>query len=182
MNIDNNEDKMIEQRLKVIIAGAAGSGKGEVAKGADICVPFKSLGVSLGKKTNLNEKINYKLILFFWTLTKGRPRDTTYLAGSSAAIIVGNLNKTKSISKMSFWAEKIHGFVGEIPLFFIGTIDGSRPIRRINRMKKLAKSYNASYFLLPLTDENRMELIFQSIANRLAKKYFKKLQKKYVSV
>ena len=102
----------------MIIVGESGSGKKSVAKGADICVPFKTFGVSIGKKTNVDKKINYKLTLIFWTLTKGRPLETTYFHGASAAIIVGNLGSKRSVNKMRKWAGTIHEHLGKIPLFF----------------------------------------------------------------
>lgn len=179
-NIDIEPEKIpedfIEQRVKVIIVGDPGGGKHEVAKGADICVPFKSLGVSLGKKINMDKKVNYKLTLIFWTLTKGRPRLTTYFNGAGAAIIVGDLVKKRSIKKMQFWADSIRTNVGKIPLFFIGTRNNLKLTKNIEQLAELAEEYNSDYFILTRTQENGLKIILKSIAKHLGNSYFKLMQ------
>ena len=156
--------------------GDPGAGKKEVAKGTDICVPFKSLGVSIGKKTNMDKKVNYKLTLIFWTLTKGRPKLTTYFNGAGAAIIVGNLNNKKSINKMRFWAESIFDHVGDIPLFFIGTRKHAGRTKNREFLETLADDYNAHSYFLTLMQEDGLKPIYKSIAKNLAKFYLKLLQ------
>jgi hypothetical protein len=162
--------------VKVIIVGDPGVGKHDVAKGADICVPFKSLGVSLGKKINMDKKVNYKLTLIFWTLTKGRPRLTTYFNGAGAAIIVGDLVKKRSIKKMQFWADSIRTNVGKIPMFFIGTRNNLKLTKNIEQLAELAEEYNSDYFILTRTQENGLKIILKSIAKHLGNNYFKLMQ------
>lgn len=170
---EQDAEHVIEQRLKVIIVGESGSGKNSVAKGADICVPFKTFGVSIGKKTNIDKKINYKLTLIFWTLTKGRPLETTYFHGASAAIIVGDLGSKRSINKMRKWAGTIHEHLGKIPLFFIGTKENSKAPKSISPLIKLADDFNSHYFILSRSKEDRLKPIFKSIAKHLGRMYSK---------
>ena len=172
MCITEKFDKEIEQRLKVIIVGDPGAGKRDVAKGTDVCVPFKSLGVSIGKKVKMKKKINYKLTLIFWTLTLGRPRTTTYFNGSNAAIIVGNLKDRTSISKMDEWADIIVEQLGSIPLFFIGNYGNKRRTRIKEKLVNLATKYNGNYFLLNPGKTDSLTKIFKSIAEDLAKIYY----------
>lgn len=172
MCITEKFDKEIEQRLKVIIVGDPGAGKRDVAKGTDVCVPFKSLGVSIGKKVKMKKKINYKLTLIFWTLTLGRPRTTTYFNGSNAAIIVGNLKDRTSISKMDEWADIIVEQLGSIPLFFIGNHGDNRRTKIKKKLVNLATKYNGNYFLLNPGKTDSLTKIFKSIAEDLAKIYY----------
>jgi hypothetical protein len=168
-------EEVQEQRIKVIIVGDPGAGKQEVAKGTDICVPFKSLGVSIGKKTNMDKKINYKLTLIFWTLTKGRPKPTTYFNGAGAAIIVGKLNSKRSIKKMRYWAETIHENIGDIPLFFIGTKNNLGTEENRTRLAALANDYNSYYYILNPPQDDNLKPIYKSIAKRIAHNYCKLL-------
>lgn len=166
-----SEEEIIEQRLKVIIVGDPGAGKRNIAKGADVCMPFKSLGVSLGKKINMDKKINYKLTLLFWTLTKGRPRQTTYFNGAGAAIIVSDLKSKASIDKMHYWATSIIENVGKIPLFFIGTKEKAGSNRNLNYLAELANEFNGRYFILVRSQQDGLKPILKSIAKHLAKDY-----------
>ena len=166
-------EEIIEQRIKVIIVGEPGAGKKEVASSADVCMPFKTLGVSLGKKTNLDKKINYQLTLLFWTLTKGRPKKTTYFEGAGAAIIIGNLNQRRSLKTMQSWAKSIRENLGTIPLFFIGTIENSKSKKNQKLLSKLADQFNSRYFVLLHDQEFRLKTIMKSIAKHIARSYSK---------
>ena len=166
-------EEIIEQRIKVIIVGEPGAGKKEVASSADVCMPFKTLGVSLGKKTNIDKKINYQLTLLFWTLTKGRPKKTTYFEGAGAAIIMGNINQRRSLKTMQSWAESIRENLGTIPLFFIGTIDNSKSKKNQRLLSKLAEQFNSRYFVFSHDQESRLNTIMKSIAKHIAKSYSK---------
>jgi hypothetical protein len=146
-----------------------------VAKGADICVPFKSLGVSIGKKTNMDKRINYKLTLIFWTLTKGRPKKTTYFSGAGAAIIVSNLDSKRSVNKINSWVESINEYIGNIPLFFVGTSKSSDNPKYLDQFTEIADEYNSRYFILSQARENSLKPILKSIAKSLAKFYSKYL-------
>jgi hypothetical protein len=163
----------VEQRVKVLIVGEPGAGKRDIAKGTDVCVPFKSLGVSIGKKIKMKERINYKVTFIFWTLTTGRPQETTYFSGASAAIIVGNLKKRNSIKDMSIWAKKIISELGWIPIFFIGTTIKSGKSNKISELEKLAFQYNSNYFVYSPLRQGSLNKIFKTIAEDLANKYYK---------
>jgi hypothetical protein len=165
----------------VIIVGDAGSGKHDVAKGADICVPFKTFGVSIGKKTNVDKRINYKLTLIFWTLTEGRPRETTYFHGAGAAIIVGDLDSRHSIKRMRNWVGTIRDYVGEIPLFFVGTKHNSKRHRKYTHLEKLAHDFNGKYFLLARNQEGALKTILKSIAKHIGNDYFKLLKSNQIT-
>lgn len=162
--------------------GDPGVGKGNVAKGADVCVPFRSLGVSLGKKTNVDKKINYKLTLLFWTMTKSRPRKTTYFHGASGAIIVGDLNKKGCINKMRDWAETILDYVGKIPIFFIGTKNKPKPVKNLKLLAELANEYNSHHFILPRSKEEALNPILKSITRHLGRNYSKLIKKQLQTV
>ncbi|WP_455393188.1 hypothetical protein [[Eubacterium] cellulosolvens] len=159
--------------MKVLIVGDPGSGKQDVARGADVCVPFKTLGVSIGKKCSLNKKINYKLTLIFWTLTYGRPLETTYFHGAGAAIIVGNLNSRQSITRMRQWGSTIKDSIGNIPIFFIGTKDGPGEKKNLEKLKKISDDYNSRYFILSREQEGGLKIILKSIAKHLGNTYYK---------
>lgn len=165
----------------MLIVGEPGAGKKDVATNTDICVPFKSMGFSLGKKVDMDKKINYKLTLIFWTLTKGRPRETTYLNGAGAAIIVGNLKSRNVIKKMDDWADLIIGNVGWIPIFFIGKIKEHSNENIDKKLKKLAMGYNSTYFLYSPFEENAIKRIFNKIAKELADKYYRIMMRKNYS-
>jgi len=178
----NNEmtEEIIEQRIKVIIVGEPGAGKKQLASSADVCMPFKTLGVSIGKKTNLDKKINYQLTLLFWTLTKGRPKKTTYFEGAGAAIIMGNINQRRSLNTMQSWANSIRENLGTIPLFFIGTIENSKSKKNQRLLSKLAEQFNSRYFVLSYDQESRLNTIMKSIARHIARSYSKLIFKDIV--
>ena len=110
---------MEEYKLKLIIAGEPEAGKTEVANAADACLPLRPFGVSIGKKFDGSLDVNCNLTLMIWTLTERRPRETTFYTGTDGAIIVCNLLKRRTISRMTKWADSIRNNVGRIPLFFI---------------------------------------------------------------
>lgn len=171
-NIEGVEE-VIEQRLKILIVGEPGAGKGKVAKGTDVCVPFKSLGVSLGKKVNLHKRINYRLTMIFWTLTEGRPKKTTYFNGASGAIIVGNLKKRGSIKKMGLWADILLSQCGWIPIYFVGTLNNIRETKKEENLARLANEYNSDYFMLSSLKGDSLDKIFNEIGQDLAKKHYR---------
>jgi hypothetical protein len=121
----------------------------------------------------MKKRINYKVTFIFWTLTVGRPQDTTYFSGASAAIIVGNLKKRTSIKEMNGWAKKIVKELGWIPIFFIGTTGKSGNSHQISELAKLAFEYNSNYFVYSALKQRSLNNIFMTIAEDLANKYYK---------
>ena len=84
---------MKEIRIKVIVAGESHSGKSILSEASDACVSLRQFGVSIGLKTIALEKAQCRMTFITWTVTNDRPKDTTYLGGSKAAVIVSGGDK-----------------------------------------------------------------------------------------
>ncbi len=79
---------MKEIQIKVIVAGEPGSGKSILSEVNDACISLRKLGVSIGLKTMEDEDAQVVMTFITWTLTEGRPRDSSYMQGTRAAVIV----------------------------------------------------------------------------------------------
>jgi GTPase SAR1 family protein len=151
---------MKEIQIKVIVAGEAGSGKSILSEVNDACINLKQFGVSIGLKTMEDEDAQICLTFITWTVTEGRPKDTSYYRGSKAAVIVCNLTKGKTVKKMKKWTRSIEKGVGKIPLVFVGNnVDESKG-KEVDMMLETAKQYNAPVVLTRLTDRSSIEEIF----------------------
>ena len=156
---------MKEIRLKVIVAGEPGSGKSIISEVSDACISLRQFGVSLGLKTVDSEEAECMLTFLTWTLTKGRPRDTSYYKGTKAAVIVCDLTKGHTIKKMKTWAKSIKKGVGKIPLIFVGNNVDRAKGNNVDLMLKIAKSYDSPVVLTRLEDRESIEEIFVQIIN-----------------
>jgi len=151
---------MKEIVLKVIVAGEPGSGKSIISQASDACISMKPLGVSIGLKTLDREEAQCRMTFITWTLTEGRPKDTSYFEGSKAAVIVCDLRKKHTIEKMTAWAKSIKKGIGDIPLVFVGNnVDGADG-KNVKLMSKIAKSYDSPVVLTSLEDTESIEEVF----------------------
>ncbi len=158
---------MQDYKLKLIIAGEPGAGKTQIANAADACLPLKPFGVSISKKFDGSLDVNCNLTLMIWTLTERRPKETTFYWGTDGAVIVCNLLKWETISKMTRWAESIRSNIGPIPLFFIGNNYNVAEPQQINLLKKIAKSYDCPWYYLNQNDRKEVQDVFNSVARKL---------------
>jgi nucleoside-triphosphatase THEP1 len=154
---------MKEIRMKVIVAGEPGSGKSVISEVTDACIPLKQFGVSLGVKTMDLEDTKCQMAFTTWTLTDGRPKDTSYYKGSKAAVIVCDLTKGNTVVKMKTWADSIIKRVGRIPLVFVGNNVDSALGNNVDLMLKLAESYHSPVVFTRLGDRKSVEMIFDQI-------------------
>jgi GTPase SAR1 family protein len=154
---------MREIQVKVIVAGEPGSGKSILSEVNDACISLKKLGVSIGLKTVEDEEAEVCMTFITWTLTEGRPRDTSYLQGSRAAAIVCDLTKGKTVKKMKKWAKSLKKGVGDIPLIFVGNNVDSASTSEVDLMLSTAKKYGAPVVLTRLSDKDSIEEIFIQI-------------------
>jgi GTPase SAR1 family protein len=154
---------MKEIQVKVIVAGEPGSGKSILSEVNDACISLRKLGVSIGLKTMEDEDAQVVMTFITWTLTEGRPRDTTYMQGTKAAVIVCDLTKGKTVKKMKKWAKSLNKGVGDVPLIFVGNNVDSAATSEVDLMLATAKKYNAPVVLTRLTDKGSIEEIFIQI-------------------
>jgi hypothetical protein len=145
------------------VAGEPGSGKSILSEVNDACISLRKLGVSIGLKTMEDEDAQVVMTFITWTLTEGRPRDTSYMRGTRAAVIVCDLTKGKTINKMKKWAKSLKKGVGEVPLIFVGNNVDSAATSEVDLMLSTAKRYDAPVVLTRLTDKGSIEEIFIQI-------------------
>ena len=154
---------MKEIRIKVIVAGEPGSGKSVISEVSDACISLRPFGVSIGLKTVPNEDAQCCMTFITWTLTKGRPKVTSYYKGSKAAVIVCDLTKTNTIKRMKTWAKSIRKGIGGIPLVFVGNNVDAAAGDDVEMMLKIAKSYSSPVVLTRLEDRKSIEEVFGQI-------------------
>jgi GTPase SAR1 family protein len=156
-------------KFKLIIAGEPGAGKTEIANAADACLPLRPFGVSISKKFDGSLDVNCNLTLMIWTLSEGRPRETTFYTGADGAIIVCNLQKWVTITKMKKWADSINSNIKGIPLFFIGNNYDLADTDHIDQLKKIARSYDSPWYYINYQDKIEVEEVFNSVARKILK-------------
>ena len=161
---------MDEYKFKLIIAGEPGAGKTDIANAADACLPLRPFGVSISKKFDGSLDVNCNLTLMIWTLSERRPKETTFYTGTDGAIIVCNLQKWQTISKMIRWADSIRDNIGDIPLFFIGNKYDLAEPDHIDLLKKIARSYNSPWYYINYDEKDEVKEVFNSVARALLKK------------
>jgi hypothetical protein len=158
---------MNDFKLKLIIAGEPGAGKTEVASAADACLPLRPFGVAIGKKFDGSLDVNCNLTLMIWTLIEHRPKENTFYEGTDGAVIICNLLKWDTISKMTRWAYSIRNNIGDIPLFFIGSNYKSASPKQINLLKRIAKSYDSPWYYINKNEREEVQDVFNSVARKL---------------
>ncbi|UCE38781.1 MAG: hypothetical protein JSW00_06010 [Thermoplasmata archaeon] len=158
---------MKEIRMKVIVAGEPGSGKSILSEVNDACISLRPFGVSIGLKTIDAEDAQCCMTFTTWTLTKGRPKDTSYFKGSKAAVIVCDLTKGYTVKKMKTWAKSIRKGVGGIPMVFVGNNVDSAKGNNVDTLLKIAKSYKSPVVLTRLEDRDSIEEIYEQIVKSI---------------
>ena len=156
--------------MKVIVAGEPGSGKSVITEVNDACISLRQFGVSIGFKTMEREDAQCTMTFITWTLTKGRPKDTSYYKGTKAAVIVCDLIKTNTIKKMKRWAKSIKKGVGDIPLVFVGNNIDSAKSGNVDMMLRIAKSFDSPVVLTRLEDRESIEEVFEQIIKAVGSK------------
>ena len=154
---------MKEIQIKVVVAGEPGSGKSILSEVNDACISLKKFGVSIGLKTIEDEEAEFYLTFITWTLTQGRPKDTSYLQGTKAAVIVCDLTKGKTVKKMNKWANSLQQGVGDVPLIFVGNNVDSAQGSEVDMMLSTARSFNAPVVLTRLSDRASIEEVFVQV-------------------
>ncbi len=154
---------MKELVMKVIVAGEPGSGKSVISQVNDACISLRPIGVSIGLKSIPDEEERCIMTFTTWTLTKGRPKDTTYLRGTRAAIICADLTKVKTIKKMRAWDKSIRKGVGDIPLIFVGNNVNDAMGDNVTLMLKIAQSFDSPVVLTRLDDKASIEQVFVQV-------------------
>lgn len=154
---------MKEIVVKVIVAGEPGSGKSIISEVSDACISMRPLGVSIGLKTLAQKEAQCRMTFITWTLTEGRPKDTSYFEGSKAAVIVCDLMKKHTIEKMIAWAESIKKSIGDIPLIFVGNNADYADGKNVKLLSRIAKSYDSPVVLTRLEDRESVEEVFIQI-------------------
>ena len=153
--------------MKVIVAGEPGSGKSVISQVNDACISLRPLGVSIGLKSIPDEEQQCRMTFTTWTLTKGRPKDTTYLKGSKAAIICADLTKVRTVKKMRTWVKSIRKGVGDIPLIFVGNnVDGAKG-DNVELIMSIARSYDSPVVLTRLDDRSSIEEVFVQVVKAI---------------
>lgn len=166
MDVAGNNPVGVEMKelvMKVIVAGEPGSGKSVISQVNDACISLRPLGVSIGLKSIPDKEQQCKMTFTTWTLTKGRPKNTTYLRGSKAAIICADLAKVKTINKMRTWAKSIRKGVGDIPLVFVGNNVKDAAGDNVDLILKIAQSFDAPVVLTRLDDRSSIEEVFVQV-------------------
>jgi GTPase SAR1 family protein len=154
---------MKEIRLKVIVAGEPGSGKSIISEVSDACISLRPFGVSIGLKTVDDEDAQCSISFTTWTLTKGRPKKTSYFKGTKAAVIVCDLKKTQTVKKMKTWARSIRKGIGDIPLVFVGNNVDRVKGNNMELLLRIAKTYDSPVVLTRLEDRDSIEEVFVQI-------------------
>jgi signal recognition particle receptor subunit beta len=155
-------------KAKILIVGEPNAGKSFIAQTTEACLPFKEIGVSIGR-TNLRFKdTECELTLITWTVTKGRPKETTYFNDTAAAIIVSDLKRPETVRLSAEWAQNILDRVGDIPLFFAtNNADLGQP-NTLDYLEDIAERYNSSVYQVKSNDRESAKEIFITIADVLS--------------
>ena len=140
-------------KTKIIIAGEPGAGKSFIAQTADACVASREIGVSIGKISETIEDAANEITLMTWAITEGRPKESTHMDFASAAIIVCDLTKPKTVTETTQWAHRVLNYAGNIPLFFAANNANLGSQDTYRQLRKVAHNFNSPCF--PLQDNDR---------------------------
>jgi GTPase SAR1 family protein len=155
-------------KVKIIIVGEPGAGKSFIAKTTDACYPTREIGASIGKITMNFQDTSCEMTLITWAITQGRPKESTHLEHSQAAIIVCDLTKPDTVLLTPVWADRVHNIVGDIPLFFAANNADMGTSDDINLLKRVANKFNSSCFPIHSEDRKSARKLFRTIAQVLS--------------
>lgn len=147
------ENQVRNLKTKIIIAGEPGSGKSFISEAADVCVPSREIGVSIGKLSETFRESSCEMTLMTWAITNGRPKESTHLDFASAAIIVCDITKPDTVKLTPVWAERVQKYLGDIPLFFAVNNADSGSSDELHWVHRLAQEYKSTCF--PIGSEDR---------------------------
>jgi len=155
-------------KVKVIIVGEPGAGKTFIAKTTDICYPTKELGASIGKVSETFLETSCEMMLLTWTITEGRPKESTHLKYAEAAIIVCDLTNPETVLLVPVWADRVLNVVGEIPLFFAGNNADLGTQEDLNLLRRVADRFKSPCFPISSQDQESVRDLFKTIAHKLS--------------
>ena len=155
-------------KVKIIMAGEPGAGKSFIAQTADVCVPARKIGVSIGKISEAFSDTSVEMTLLTWTITSKRPTESTHLKQAEAAIIVCDLKKPKTVEQIPFWADRIQEIAGDIPIFFAAINAHIEYWDQVIWLRDMALKYHSTYFPINRDDLDSARKLFRTIAEILA--------------
>jgi signal recognition particle receptor subunit beta len=162
-------------KLKIIIAGEAGAGKSFLAKTTDVCYPTREIGVSIGKISETIRDTAFEMTLLTWTVTTGRPKESTHLRHADAAIIVCDLTRPDTVDISFEWANRILKIAGEIPIYFTANNASLKTKDTLNRLKNIASKFDSPCFPIKNRDRKSARRVFRAIAQGLFARYDQKI-------
>jgi signal recognition particle receptor subunit beta len=158
-------------KTKIIIAGEPGAGKSFIVQTADACVASQEIGVSIGKISETIEETSNEMTLMTWAITEGRPKESTHMDFASAAIIVCDLTKPKTVSETTEWAHRVLNHAGNIPLFFAANNANLGSQDTYRQLRKVAHNFNSPCFPIPGNDRKSARDLLKFIAWELSEKF-----------
>jgi GTPase SAR1 family protein len=158
-------------KAKILIVGEPKAGKSFIAETTEACMPFKEIGVSIGRTKVFFQDAECEMTLLTWTVTQGRPKETTYFDDTAAAIIVSDLKRHETVRLSAEWAQNILDRLGNIPLFFVANNADLGQPNALNYLSDIAQRFNSSLYPINSEDEKSAKGIF----NRIAKKLYENL-------
>jgi hypothetical protein len=155
-------------KVKIIMAGEPGAGKSFIAKAADVCVPARKIGVSIGKVSEAIEDASVEMTLLTWTISWGQPKQKSHFKQAEAAIIVSDITKPETVKMAPLWAERINELAGDIPLFFAAINPYLEYWEDFAWLMDVAKKHNSSCYQIDRHDLSSARALFRAIAKSLA--------------
>jgi hypothetical protein len=161
-------------KVKIIMAGEPGAGKSFIAKAADVCVPARKIGVSIGKVSEAFEEASVEMTLLTWTISWGQPKQKTHFKQAEAAIIVSDITKPETVKMAPLWADRINDLAGNIPLFFAAINPYLEYWEDFAWLLDIAKKYDSSCFQINRQDLSSARALFRAIAQSLAEDFVRR--------
>lgn len=155
-------------KTKIIIAGEPGAGKSFIAQTADACVASQEIGVSIGKISESIEDTSQEITLMTWAITEGRPKESTHMDFATAAIIVCDLTKPKTVTETTEWAHRVLNYAGNIPLFFAANNANLGSPDTYRFLRKVAHKFNSPCFPIQGNDRKSARDLLRFIAWELS--------------
>ncbi len=165
MKDENRKNKL---KAKILIVGEPGAGKSFIAKSTDACLPVRKIGASIGKIFETFSNLSCDMTLITWAITKGRPRKSTHIKNSDAAVIVCDLTRPDTVDQIPQWANSILDIDGDIPLFFVANNAEAGTSDTKKRFRGLAWEFKSPCYLIKSGDQTSIRNIFRAIAKKLS--------------